>query len=347
MKSSNNNKRALIVGIFIFLGIAIIAVTILTLGGQQKTFSKAITLKAIFDDVQGLQKGNNIWFSGVKIGTVKKISFYGTSQVEVDLNIQESSKEYIRQDAKAKISSDGLIGNKIVVIYEGSDKALAVEEGDVLRVDKTFTSDEMINTLQDNNKNLLEITNDFKVISKRLTNGEGSIGKLLTDESLIRDLETVMLSLKKATNNTERLTSTVSEYASQLNNKGTLAHELVNDTVIFSRLKATSAQIQEMSRKTNEVIADLKQASKTVNEGLNDRTTPIGMLLKDKTAATDIKTSLYYLNTSSKKLDENLEALQNNFLLRGFFKKRDKQLKKEDEQVLKAYNDSIKAINNN
>ena len=66
---STKNSRAFIVGIFIFLGLAIFVLTVLTLGGQQKTFQKSITVKAVFDDINGLQKGNNIWFSGVKIGT--------------------------------------------------------------------------------------------------------------------------------------------------------------------------------------------------------------------------------------------------------------------------------------
>lgn len=60
------------VGIFVFLGLLILLIGVLTLGGEKNTFEKKITVKAIFDDVGGLQTGNNVWFSGVKIGTVKK-----------------------------------------------------------------------------------------------------------------------------------------------------------------------------------------------------------------------------------------------------------------------------------
>src|SRR3977135_2627016 len=116
---STNNKRAIIVGIFIFLGLAIFIITVLTLGSQHKTFEKSITIETAFDDVNGLQKGNNIWFSGVKIGTVKKVLLSGGAKVKVSLSIEEHSHQFIRKDAKAKISTDGLIGNKIVVIYGG------------------------------------------------------------------------------------------------------------------------------------------------------------------------------------------------------------------------------------
>ncbi len=333
MKTANNNKRGIIVGIFIFLGILIFTVAILTLGGQQKTFQKSVTVKAFFSDVEGLQKGNNVWFSGVKIGTVKNISFKGNSQVEVDLNIQESSKEYIRRNAKAKISSDGLIGNKIVVLYGGTVTNPPIENGDVMVVEKAATTDEMFSMLQNNNKNLLDITGDFKLISKRLSNGEGTVGKLLTDEALLNDMQKVMATLQRAAINTERLTSTVTAYTGKLNNKGTLANELVSDTILYARLKETSKEIEALSQTAKAAVNDLKNATENVNAGLNNKNSPAGMLLKDEGVANDLKATLHYLNSSTQKLDENLEALQHNFLLRGFFKKK---AKREQEEAKKA-----------
>src|SRR5689334_9412914 len=114
------NRRAIIVGLFIFLGLVILIVTILTLGGQKKTFVRAIPIKAVFDDVSGLQIGNNVWLSGVKIGTIKRLNFTPNSEVEVTMNIDNRIAYLIHKDSKAKISSNGLMGNKIVVIFGGS-----------------------------------------------------------------------------------------------------------------------------------------------------------------------------------------------------------------------------------
>ena len=58
---STNNTRAIIVGIFVFLGLAIFIITILTLGSQHKTFEHKVTVKSFFENVNGLQKGNNVW----------------------------------------------------------------------------------------------------------------------------------------------------------------------------------------------------------------------------------------------------------------------------------------------
>ena len=129
---STGNRRAVVVGIFVLLGLAILVLTILTLGSQKKTFEKSITVKSFFENVNGLQKGNNIWFSGVKVGTIRRVNITGNHQVEVDMNLDQAAQQFIKKDAMAKISTDGLIGNKIVEIYGGTSKNGVIESGDVM-----------------------------------------------------------------------------------------------------------------------------------------------------------------------------------------------------------------------
>src|SRR4051812_23969070 len=189
--SESNNKRAIAVGVFIIVGLLFLVGGVLTIGNLHSTFSKKMTVSTIFGDVNGLQAGNNIWFSGVKIGTVKKMEFYGKSQVKVVLNIDINSKQYIRKDAKVKISSDGLIGNKILVIYGGTSAAPEIEEGDVLENEAQLSTDDIMSTFQQNNLNILALT-------KKLANGEGSIGKLLNSDSVYNSIAATTTSLQMA-----------------------------------------------------------------------------------------------------------------------------------------------------
>lgn len=326
-----SNKRAVTVGIFVLFGLLIFAAGILTLGGQKNTFEKKITVKAIFDDVGGLQTGNNVWFSGVKIGTVKKMNFNGSSQVEVIMNIEKKAQQYVRKNAKAKISSEGFIGNKLVVIYGGTMQAQPVEEDDALGVEKGLSTDEMMATFQENNKNLLDITSNFKLISKRVADGEGTVGQLLKDETLMNNLQATVVGLKQASANAQRLTNNISAYAAKLQNKGSLTNDLLTDTVIFNRLRSTVAQLQQVSRTANDITDNFKE----VSGRLNSSNSPIGVMLNDPQAAANLKITLSNLQAGTEKLDENMEALQHNFLLRGFFKKKEKTAAKNLEIKVK------------
>ena len=321
------NKKAITVGIFIFIAIAIFIAGVLALGGQNKTFAKTVSLRAVFNDVNGLQSGNNIWLSGVKVGTIKKISFISNAQVEVEMNVETKYQQYVHKDAMAKIGSDGLIGNKIIVIYGGTQQAPLVQNGDLLGVEKATSMDDMMNTLQENNKNILAITTDFKEVSKGIAAGQGTIGKLLKDEGVVNQAEAILISLKSTSSKADamvakanEMTADIADYTSKLQTKGSLTNDLVTDTVIFSRLRATVTQVEQASQTANALIEDLR----TTSQRLNKTDGAVGVLLNDAETATQIKETIRNLQTSTKKLDENMEALQHNFLLRGFFRKRAK-----------------------
>lgn len=321
---STKNTRAFAVGVFIFVALVIFIIGVLTLGGQRNTFSDMITAKAVFNDINGLQTGNNVWYAGVKIGTVKKIKFTPSGHVEVTMGIEEKSQQYIHKDVKAKVGTDGLIGNRIIVLTGGTARAPVIADGDVVTADNALNMEEMMNTLQANNKNLLDITNDFKAVSERLASGQGTIGKLLNDESIANSLEVTLATLKRTMGQTEELTNNISDYTAKLQQKGSLSNDLVTDTVIFSRLRSSVAQIENLSKTANEVVNTLNTTTKNINQGLNNSSTPAGVLLNDAQTAESLKAVIRNLETSTQKLDENMEALQHNFLLRGFFKKKKK-----------------------
>ena len=321
------NNKPVIVGIFILLGIAIFVAAIFTLGGQKKTFVKSFTIYAVFDDVGGLLKGGNIWFSGVKVGTVKKIGFYGKSQVQVTMSIENDAESYIHKDAKAKIGTDGLIGNKIIIIYGGDSSLPQVEKNDFLSVDKALTTDDMLATLQANNKNLLNITNDFKSISKKIDSGSGTLATLLNDpmmakklNSSVDNLQATVANFKLVSVSSKNVLASLQDFSGQLNKPGNSMNELVTDTVIFKNIKGTLAKLEQASNEVNQFTINLKNTG----EKLNQKDNMAGILLNDPAAASSVKITLQNLQVASQKLDEDLEALQHNFLLKGFFKKKDK-----------------------
>jgi len=332
---SDSNKRAVFVGLFIALGLIFLLAGILAIGNLKSTFVSKIHISAIFEDVNGLQSGNNVWYSGVKIGTVHELGFYGKSQVRVDVKIDEKARQYIRKDSKMKISTDGLIGNKIIIIYGGTPASPPVEEGDTLGIEIMASTEEMMNTLRANNENLLAITTDFKAISKKIAGGEGTVGRLLNDETLYNSLGTTLASLQRSSAHAEKLTASIADYGVKLNQKGALANDLVTDTIIFKDVQASVKQLKKLTITAAEATDNLKTASSNVSiatSKLDNKSSPLGVLLYDEASAAHLKATLKNLEGGSQKLDEDLRAVQDNFLLRRYFKKK-KKAEAADEKL--------------
>jgi phospholipid/cholesterol/gamma-HCH transport system substrate-binding protein len=317
---ASENRNSIIVGVFVLLGVAVFVIGILTLGGQQKSFVKSIHISSVFNDVSGLKKGNNVWFSGVKVGTIKNLTFTGPGQVDVVMSIDASTQQYIHRNAGVRISSDGLIGNKIIVIDGGSPQAPIVQDGDVLQSEKLLSTDDVMKTLQQNNQNLLAITTDFKQLSKQILAGKGTVGTLLADSSMGIQLKQTMRNLEAATQSAAKMAVSLNSFSNKMNTKGGFADNLLTDTVTFNRIRASVGRLKEAADNATTLTDNLNKASNKLNTTDN----ALGVLLNDPKAAVKMQSTLDYLQQSSVKLNDDLEAVQHNFLLKGFFKKREK-----------------------
>lgn len=310
-------KRNINVGLFVSIGTLIVIAAILLIGNINDTFSSKMEIKTVFEDVKGLQEGDNVWFSGVKIGTVSKLKFIQHSQVEVTLNIDKEAKNIIKQDAKIKLGTDGLIGNKILIIYGGTESAGYIKEHDAIEAVKTLSSEEVMNMLQKNNVNILEITSELKKLTQSLNAGTGTLGKLMQSDSLYNSFILATNQLNSMLHNADNVMHSVNSFADNLNQDGTLLHALTNDKDLASSLDNTIKQMES--------IADSAQmAISNINELTNDQNSTVGLLLHDEQTGDKVQSTLQNLEESSIKLNENLDAMRENFLFRKYFKKKQK-----------------------
>lgn len=329
---TSDNKRAITVGIFLAVGLVVFLLGVFTLGSQSKSFSKSVHISAVFDDVAGLKTGNSVWFSGVKVGSISKIKFIGAGQVDVGIKVDEASQPYIHRNAGVHIGSDGLIGNKIIVIDGGSPQAPVIQEGDVLQAEKMTSTDDIMKTLQQNNQNLLSITSDFKLLSRKILQGKGTVGTLMADSLMAVQLRNSMRNLEAATGSAATMAVKLNQFSKTMNTKGGLADKLFTDTATFNKLTASVAQFQQTAKNANAITDNLNKATNKFNTNDN----AIGILLNDQAAAGQVRSTINNLQAGSVKLNDDLEAIQSNFFFKGFFKKREK-----------AKQDSIKAAEKN
>lgn len=315
MKQKKNN-RPVWVGLFILIGTSFFVAVILLLGNINQTFKTKMEVFTEFENVNGLKKGDNIWFSGVKIGTINEVEILDHSKVLVTLNIDIETRQFIKKDALAKVASDGLLGNRIIEIVGGSAETPAVEKGDTLGVYVSTSTEEVVDMLQQNNKNLLTITSDLKIVTNQLAQGEGSLGMLLHDKTLYNNLNRASYSLNSALGEAKSLLDELNTITENMNKEGTLVNKLTSDTLLFDAISASVLKMNGVADTASIFIDQLHSAAQ-------DTTSTIGLLLQDGTSGKEVGEIIKNLESSSQKLDENLEALQHNFLLRRYFRNKD------------------------
>ena len=118
-------------GIFIFLGSTILVIIIFLLGNKDQLFASTFTVKAYFNNTEGLRNGASVRFGGIDVGAVKSIQIVSDTavSVEVTMRVKEDFKPFIKKDSRASIETEGLVGNKVIMITTGSENADEIKDG--------------------------------------------------------------------------------------------------------------------------------------------------------------------------------------------------------------------------
>jgi len=195
MPKEKNYKWKL--GLFSVAALVIAIAAIYYIGKQKNKFGSVLHISAIFNSVSGLKVGSNVRMGGIDIGTVDGIELVTDTSVEVQMIIQRKAQKFIKKDAKAAISSEGLMGDKVVSITAGTSGQPAIAEGDALATVKPIETDQIMSSLKTSADNAAVITRNLADISSRINNGKGALGKLLKDTGLSTNISATVKNLRQ------------------------------------------------------------------------------------------------------------------------------------------------------
>ena len=310
-------------GLFVIIGLVVFASAIYFVGKQRNLFGSTFQLTAQFKSASGLKEGNNVRFSGINIGTVNTITLVD-SFVMVELVIRKKVQEFIKTDATATIGSDGLMGDKVLTINPGTVSNPSVKDGDMILTKKAIDMDDIMASLKTNVDNAGIITTQLAEFTYKINNGDGILSKVIGDPALSNTLQTTLGNLKNSSEEFSRFAATMN------NGKGAL-NTLVSDAAFADEIKQTMSNLQ----KTSDEFASFSAKINTGNGTLS-------RLVTDEKMANTLDSTMQNLQGATQKLDENMKALQSNFLFRGFFKKQAKAEAKKAEELKKAADQKLK-----
>jgi phospholipid/cholesterol/gamma-HCH transport system substrate-binding protein len=332
MEKTTSQKLRL--GLFVIIGLTLFVLAVYFIGDKQKMFGKTNHLKAVFNNVSGLQLGNNVRYSGINVGTVRGMEMINDSTIKVDMLIDKTIFPHIRKNAIATIGSDGLVGNMIINIIPGKGMEAAVSPGDEIKSLSRIRTDDLLNTLGVTNKNAALLTADLLKITQEINQGKGTVGLLIKDSTLANNLKETMLYLKSTGKGTSESVTKLNRLISSLENKDNVIGFL-KDTAVANDMKAVVRNLDKSSTEINKVVTNLNATIANIKDGKG----AINYLSNNPALVRKIDSTMTNINEASLRLNENMEALKHNFLFRGYFKKQEKARNKEPkkEEVDKKY----------
>jgi phospholipid/cholesterol/gamma-HCH transport system substrate-binding protein len=327
-----DNAAPVRLGIFLFLGFLLFAIGIFMIGKRGAMFGSSFKVKANFANVQGLRNGALVRLNGIDVGSVSSIKIVPdtTGRVEVTMDLTEDIRRFIRTDSKASIETEGLVGNKVVVLEAGSSTAEVVSDGGYIQTVEQPSFGALLNQTQGVVEYTKEMTKSLAEITQKVNKGEGSLGKLLNDSRLYNNAADLTL---QASTSLKGITTELQQVTDLFNKLGVGVEKVVNNVnSTASRLDTIMTGVQAGKGILGQVL---------VNGSRYDSIFAVTMQ--------NINTTSEAARLAASRMAENMEALKHNWLFKGYFENRgywDKaEYQDEINKSLKELQDKIKIIN--
>jgi phospholipid/cholesterol/gamma-HCH transport system substrate-binding protein len=331
-------------GIFVIAGTVLFALAIYLIGNQHSFFAKHVELYTEFKNLNGLTKGATVRVGGFDAGEVVDIRVPGSpsSGFRLKLQLNEQVRGLVRTDSIATIATEGVVGDKVLLIGPGSPNSPEAvpfsklpskdtsDISDLIQKSTTLVSDasgtlkvvaDKLTTALDSVTTTVDNANDLVVGMKQ---GRGAIGMLLRDEKTATDIRQTLANVRDAT--------------SSLNHAAEQADALISDF----QSRGLPAKADSITAKADAIMSDLQsrnfgekldQTMDTVHSAAHniDATTQqlketlakaLAPDAQGRDAGDNIRQSLSNVNEATANIAEDTEALKHGFLFRGFFKHR-------------------------
>lgn len=321
-KSKLENLR---LGIFVVVGSVMLLFAAYLIGNRQNMFSKTFEISAVFKNATGLQNGNNVRFSGINVGTVNGITMINDTTIRVNMNIQDEMRNHIKNDALASIGTNGLVGSMLINIIPGQGNGSPIHPGDQLQSSNKIGTQDMMSTLNITNENAALLTADLLKVTQALIEGKGTLAKLFNDSIMATDLQQTITNLKYTSYQANSAISELNTIIGSIDFEQSAAGVLLGDTVSAVKMRTIIENLETSSHEINKITHDVN----AIVGGLKDGKGLVNYVSKDTVLVNQLENAMKNIEQGTERFNENMEALKHNFLTRGYFKKQERQQRRE------------------
>ncbi|HSA82082.1 MAG TPA: MlaD family protein [Geminicoccaceae bacterium] len=320
------------VGAFILIAFGLFVIAVLQAEAFRDLFKSTLSLRVILPEsgLAGLNEGASVEVLGTDAGDVVEIVIDPEQNFHAVVEIEEAMQPFVRRDSKVFIRKQfGIAGAAFLEITRGigepldwdyavltaeSGQAPTESMGEILEdvrarvlpivddVHRTISAaGDLIAHLQAPDGQLQSVLADLNTVTARLAAGEGTAGRLLADDALVRELETTLGSVNQQLG---RLDGIVADLQST---SGEVA-------AMSQTISAQSEALPEMITNASAALASFRQVMAEVERAMPEIT---GVVRETNSASVALPTLLAQTQQTMAELQQLLVQLQGVWLFGG------------------------------
>jgi len=220
------------------------------------------------------------------------------------------------------------MGEKVVNISPGRGSSPLANEGDLLANREAVNTDALLQTLSKTNDNIAFISDALKTTVSRLNSS--AIWDVLNDRELAPGIRATLNNISRASTNANEMSRGLNDLVMQIKHGKGAAGTLLTDTTLAANLKQAVLKIRSASDNADKLTVELNNMVTGIKADIGNKNGSFHVLLKDSTFAKNLAKSMDNIQKGTDGFNQDMEALKHNFLLRGYFKKLEKQQKKAE-----------------
>jgi phospholipid/cholesterol/gamma-HCH transport system substrate-binding protein len=317
-----------VVGIFTLFAIVLFGGALFLIGNEHKAFHHHVVFYTSFRNVDGLPKGAKVRVDGMDAGEVESLEIPSqpSQKFRLKLNVEDQLRGLIREDSFVSVETEGLVGDKFLLIHSGTDHSAEAQPNSTLPGKEPFEMTKMLEQAQgimtQAGTTITQLQGTMKDLSGHIdTTLDTANGTIKNVNGVVNDIRAgkgtagLLLEDKATAAQVQQSIANVHQTTDQLNQSTKRVDNLLADV-----------QSRQLIPKMDDTLNAAKTATQNLNQTTQQINTTLGSAFAQdqygEDAGTNLQQSLTNLNQASGNLTDDTEALKHEFFFKGFFKKR-------------------------
>lgn len=228
------------VGIFLIIGLAGLALGIFVVGQTGHVFGQRYRLVTLMQSAAGLVPGAPVQVAGQSAGQVTRIDWIQPARrpesgqaVAVWLAVDLEVQNLVRTDSRARLRTEGLLGDRLIDIEPGTAAAEILRDGDTLTAIEALDYQVALDQASDAITSLTELVGNLTELTQGMLAGEGTLGQMVTDQALYEHLVD--------------LSGTMGRFLTRVTSGEGFFGRLLEDEALYDRFASAAASLEELA----------------------------------------------------------------------------------------------------